>query len=138
MTTAFLVGRLGSDPEKQTIGDKEVYRFLVAKDDYRVKQDDDTYKTHTSWVRCTARGKRGEVLFNNLHKGDMVFFLGDYIFDSVQTDCEKHNMITYVNFNIDDFKFISPNKSATGKSTKENDKKEVEDIVEDDDDDLPV
>lgn len=72
----LLVGRLGKDPELRTMpSGATVCQLDVAETEYWRDSHGERHN-RTTWVRCAAWGKLGEVLAKHLRKGDRLCFTG--------------------------------------------------------------
>ena len=71
MNTITVVGRLGSDPTTQAVGQNTVCKFSLA-DSERASKD----KEYTTWYNVEVWGKQGEYVQAYIKKGDPVFVSG--------------------------------------------------------------
>ncbi len=70
------VGHLGGDPEmRYTPAGTPITTFSVASNDQYTNEKGETIKT-TTWFRCAAWGKLGEICNQYLHKGSKVLVEG--------------------------------------------------------------
>ena len=71
MLQGFLAGNLGRDAETRTTQGGAVCSFSVAVEQRKGKEK------HTTWVRCSLWGKRGEAIAQYLTKGTRVAVAGE-------------------------------------------------------------
>lgn len=70
------VGHLGKDPEMRYVpSGKPVTEFTVASNDQYTNAEGETVKT-TTWFKCTAWGKKAELVNQYFHKGDPIMIEG--------------------------------------------------------------
>jgi len=73
---AIVVGRIGSDPESETITSGQTYcNFSVATSEKWTDRDGQKQE-RTEWHRVTAWGKLAEICAEYLKKGSMVYVEG--------------------------------------------------------------
>lgn len=82
----MLVGRLGSDPEMKTIGDKSLAIFSLAVD--RSIKDANGNKV-TDWFKCELWGKQADILNEYASKGSQISVVGSARKDIKEINGEK-------------------------------------------------
>ena len=71
MISATITGRLAADPEtKTTNGGHTVTEWRMASNSTRNREE-------TSWIRCSAWGKQGEIVAQYKRKGDFLIVVGE-------------------------------------------------------------
>jgi single-strand DNA-binding protein len=74
---AFLIGRLGRDPEIRVVGDNHrVCNFTLATDE-RWKDASGAVKERTDWHRITVWGRQAENVHRYLRKGSLAWIEGN-------------------------------------------------------------
>jgi single-strand DNA-binding protein len=106
----ILLGRFTRDPElKYASSGLEICTFSLAVDSGWGD------KKKTSFLDCTAFGKRGEAISNNLHKGDPIFIEG-YLDQSRWEDKDTGQKRSKVGIIVDDFKFLPKSSESHGQA----------------------
>lgn len=76
MNSAYLLGRLGKNPETQTLSSGQtVTKFSVATSE-KWKDKSGEKQEKTQWHNCTAWGKTGEVIAQYFEKGSPILITG--------------------------------------------------------------
>ena len=90
MNTAFLIGRLGKEPDvRYTPDGKMITSFNLATDEQWKDKNGEKVKK-TEWHNITAFGKLAEICGNYLKKGSKVFCSGRIETQSWEKDSQKH------------------------------------------------
>jgi single-strand DNA-binding protein len=102
MKNITILGNVGKTPETREAGSGSVTGFSIAvSDGYGDKKT-------TIWFDVSVWGKRGEVIANNVSKGDKLCVTGDL-------STREYNGKTYLTINASDFSFVGA-KSAPQES----------------------
>lgn len=90
MNTAFLIGRLGKEPDvKYTQDGKMITSFNLATDEQWKDKNGERVKK-TEWHKIVTFGKLAEICGNYLKKGSKVFCSGRIETQSWEKDGQKH------------------------------------------------
>lgn len=121
MNNVTLLGRIGKDIELKTSKNDKSYATLsiATNDGFGDNQK-------TNWHNCIAFGKTSEILSQYVHKGDELCVNGSI-------EYAKKDDKTFTNVIINNFSFVS----GGNKSQPTAEKKEPENISNEEPDDLP-
>jgi single-strand DNA-binding protein len=125
MIIATIIGRLTRDPEQRQAGQSNITNFTVASNSTRKNKDG---KYDTTFVRCTAFGRQGDVIMNNFQKGQPITVAGEFNMRS-WTDREGQERQS-AELTVSNFSFV-PRDKYQGQAPQQNEEAEVTD------DDLP-
>ena len=104
----ILLGRFTRDPElRHAPSGLEVCTFSLAVDSGWGE------KKKTSYIDCTAFGKRGDAIANNLHKGDPVHIEG-HLEQSRWEDKDTGQKRSKVGVIVDNFTFLPKTSTEQG------------------------
>ncbi len=91
------IGRIGSDPLCEVVGNSEVARFSLAIETHYNDRDGHKRK-HTEWVDCIAWNKMAKVVKKFVRKGAKVYLSGrletSRWIDNTGTKRRKTNVVT--------------------------------------------
>jgi single-strand DNA-binding protein len=93
MKNVTILGNVGKTPETREAGSGTVTGFSMAVSDGWGD------KKTTIWFDVSVWGKRGEVIANNVNKGDKLCVTGDL-------STREYNGKTYLTVNASDFSFV--------------------------------
>lgn len=132
MNKLFVVGRLGSDPEVRSFGERTVTQFSCASD---TRRKDAEGNFITNWYRVSVWGKTGENCAKFLHKGDSVVVEGDLTLRSYV----NQNGETRWSMDLDasDVQFLSQKDRGDAQSAAPAKKAPPAKPIVEDDDELP-
>jgi len=103
---AMILGRLGRDPETTTTqGGLTLCKFSIATSK---KKKDGT--EITSWHRCTAFGKTGELIAQYVGKGDELFVEGSLSYGEYE---KNGNKVYTTDIIVDNMNFVGSRKQNT-------------------------
>lgn len=95
LNNVTLIGLLGRDPEVSHVGQSDICRFSVARDDgYTDKSGQRVDRT--TWHTVTVGGKTAENCTRFLHKGSLVCVEGRYLSRKYQTKDGRDVVSFYV------------------------------------------
>lgn len=98
----WILGNLGGDPEQRTTrGGDNVTSFSVATTENVQGQK------LTSWFRCSAWGKTGDLVMEHFKKGDQILVQGPVRIREYESNGEKR---TSVDVKVEKFTFAGGNK----------------------------
>ena len=101
MNSVNLIGRMTADPELKIIGEISICNFTIAVP--RKKKDE------TDFIRCVAFGKTGEVISENLLKGQRIAISGSLRTNNYEKDGIKRYSTDIV---VEMFDFIETKKAT--------------------------
>ena len=94
---AFILGRVGKDPQVSHInGTKKVSFGMATTDRGYTKQDGTQVPDRTEWHNIVAWRGLAEVCEKYVHKGDMLYIEGKITNRSWEKDGQTHNMTEIV------------------------------------------
>ena len=126
MIIATGTGRLTRDPEQRQAGQTNITNFTVAFNSTR-KNKDGEYDT--TFVRCTAFGRQGDMIMNSFQKGQSISVAGE-LKTSSWTDRQGQERQS-VELTVSNFSFVPRDKYQGQAPQQQNEEVEVTD------DDLP-
>ena len=110
MITSQILGTLVRDPEKIETSASSFVVFTVASNNKKIRQNEEPGST---FVNCTFFGKKGEVVLNNLSKGDPIFVFGELSERSWERGDKQGKNLT---LEVSDFQFVGSKKSREEES----------------------
>ena len=88
---AFILGRVGKDPQVSHISDTKKTAFTIATTERGyTKQDGTQIPDRTEWHNIVAWRSLAEVCEKYVHKGDLLYIEGKITNRSWETDGQKH------------------------------------------------
>ena len=122
------IGRLGQDPDVRYTPSGTNYTRLNVAVNESWKDNSGQTKERTTWIRCIAWGKLGEICAQYLKKGSRLYLAGRLSIRRYERDGEPRYITEIV---INDMQMLDPKPDTGGQDTT------PQPQAEDHDDDIP-
>lgn len=97
------VGNVGADPEVRFMPNGDAQSSMSVAVTRRKKENNEWKDDTTTWYRCTAWGKKAELLAESVKKGNRVIVVGRFEVATYEKDGETRSAPTVT---IDDFGIV--------------------------------
>lgn len=114
MNIIMIMGFIGNDPETKTVGTTTVTNFSVATNESWTDKDGQKQQ-RTTWHRCVAWGKQGEIIEKYFSKGKPIQVTGSIQKRDYETDGGEKRQA--VDIRVTSFNFVP--QSKTGNPTED-------------------
>jgi len=108
----FFAGNLARDPELRYSGSGQAFCTFTVASNRTWKSKDGEKKEETTFCRCKAWGKTGEIIAQYLTKGNPIYVEGSLRISEYEKDGQKKSL---TEINVDNFQFVG-SKGKAGNS----------------------